>query len=103
MVDGRGRFETKEVAKFTGLNASVNPTKEDFPEWESPYINNFLNTDGILEPRPGRLRLNTTRYNNEVTSLCSYTDRSNVTHLVFSVKSAAAVADPPDGTITESH
>lgn len=103
MPDGRQNFETKEVARFSGLNASGDPTKDTFPDTDSPFIKNFVNVNGVLEARSGRLRLNTTRFNNEITSIVSYTDRSNVTHFVFSVKSAAADVDPPDGTITESH
>ena len=103
MPDGRQNYETKEVSKFGGLNASVNPTKEDFPETDSPYLKNFLNVNGILEARPGRTRINSTRYDNEITSIVSYLDRSNVIHIVFSVKTVAVDPVAPDGTIKESH
>jgi hypothetical protein len=103
MADGRQKFETKEVTIFGGLNSSVDPTKETFPETDSPLIKNFFNTKGILEGRNGRVRLNSTRYDNEITSLVSYTDRSDVKHLVFSVKSTTADPVAPDGTIQETH
>lgn len=103
MADGRGNYETKEVVKFGGLNASSDPSKDSFPEYESPSLKNVLNTDQILEARPGRVRINSTRYNNEITSICSYTDRSNVAHTVFSVKTVATDPTDPDGTIQETH
>jgi len=103
MGDGRNNFETKEVVKFAGLNASTDATKEDFPESDSPYLKNCLNVDGILEARQGKVRLNSTRYTNEITSLISYTDRSDVKHLVFSVKTTTADPVAPDGTIQETH
>jgi hypothetical protein len=103
MPDGRNNFETKEVTVFGGLNASNDPTKPSFPDSDSPFIKNFLNKNGILEARPGRSRINSTRYNNEITSIIAYTDRSDVTHLVFSVKSVAVDPVAPNGTITETH
>ena len=103
MPDGRGNYETKEVVKFGGLNASTDPTKEDFPESDSPMTKNFKTSDSILSARTGRLRINATRYSNEITSIVSYTDRSNVAHIVFSVKSVTADPVAPDGTIQETH
>lgn len=103
MADGRGNYETKEVVKFGGLNASTDPTKEAFPETDSPLLKNVLNTDGILEARPGKVRINSIRYNNEITSMCAYTDRSKVAHTVFSVKTVATDPTAPDGTIQETH
>lgn len=103
MPDGRGNYETKEVSKFGGLNASVDPTKDGFPDSDSPATKNLIGTNGILEAREGKTRLNSTRYNNEITSLVSYTDRSNVAHLVFSVKTVATDPTVPDGTIQETH
>lgn len=103
MPDGRQNYETKEVAQFAGLHASTDATKEDFPESDSPELKNVLNVNGILEARQGRVRLNSTRYTNEVTSLVSYTDRSDIKHLVFSVLSTTADPVAPDGTIQETH
>ena len=103
MPDGRNNYETKEVSKFGGLNASVNPTKEAFPESDSPALKNVVASNEILEARSGRLRLNSTRYSNEITSIVSYTDRSNVAHLVFTVKTVAVDPVDPDGTIEETH
>jgi hypothetical protein len=103
MPDGRGNYETKEVSKFAGLHASTDATKEDFPESDSPALNNVLNVNGILEARQGKVRLNSTRYANEITSLVSYTDRSDVKHLVFGIKSTTADPVAPDGTIQETH
>lgn len=103
MPDGRNNYDTKEVSKFGGLNISLDPTKEAFPDSDSPLIKNFLNTNGILEVRPGRIRLNSTRYSNEITSITSYTDRSNVVHLIFSVKTLTVDPVDPDGTIQETH
>lgn len=103
MVDGRRSFETKEISKFGGLNAYVDPTKDEFQDSESPYLKNCLNKRSILEARQGRTRINATRYDNVVTSLTSYVDRSNVTHLVFSVQTVATDPTTPDGTIQETH
>lgn len=103
MPDGRQNYDTKEVVRFSGLNASVDPTKEAFPDTDSPYIKNFFNLDGILEARQGRTRINSTREANEITSIVSYEDRSNVTHTIFSVKSITVDPVAPDGTVRESH
>lgn len=103
MPDGRQNYDTKEVAKFAGLNAFSDATKEDFPETDSPYQKNCLNLNSILEARSGRLRLNSTRYDNEITSLVAYIDRSAIQHIVFSVKSVTVDPVTPDGTIQETH
>lgn len=103
MPDGRQNYDTKEITQFGGLNASADPSKEAFPETDSPSLKNVLNTNGILEARQGRTRLNATRYANEITSLVSYVDRSSVRHLVFSVKSTTSDPVAPDGTIEETH
>lgn len=103
MPDGRGNYETKEVVIFGGLNASVDPTKESFPDSDSPFTKNFVGTSGILEARQGRLRINSTKYSNEITSISPYTDRSNVAHIVFSVKTVTVDPVAPDGTIQETH
>lgn len=103
MPDGRQNYDTKEVERFAGINAQNDPSKAEFPETDSPYMKNCLNLDGILSARQGRARINATRFTNEITSMVSYTDRSGVEHLVFSVKTTTSDPVAPDGTIQETH
>lgn len=103
MPDGRQNYDTKEVSKFAGLCTFADPSKEDFPESDSPFLKNVLNLNGILEARPGRSRVNATRYDSTITSLVGYVDRSGVRHTVFTVESVAVDPAAPDGTIQETH
>jgi hypothetical protein len=101
MPDRGSSYNTVELSEFTGLNTSVDSTKKGVVESDSPFQKNFVSLDGLLASRQGRIRVNSTRYVNEITSLVSYQDRSNVSHYVFSVKTTVAAPTPPDGTLQQ--
>lgn len=99
MADGSDKYETIDIAEFTGLYADKDESQEDFPSTASPYSKNFTMQNGILQSRKGRRRINDTAYDSRVTSLIPYVDRNNVEHLVFSVESDSEILETLDGTL----